>query len=137
MSIQRISDEALLVVVPKEPQLRDELAKINETVGSRSESNIIIDFSLVEIVTSSSISNLIILHNLLSERGRKLVLCNVALPTRGIFRTVGLENLFEFAADRSSAIAIIQGAEQLTSLRTAGKEDPDDQSKRHYGKEHN
>lgn len=117
MSIQRISDEVLLVVVPKEPQLRDELAKINETVGSRNESDIIIDFSLVEIVTSSSISNLIILHSLLSERGRKLVLCNVALPTRGIFRTVGLENLFDFAADRSSATAIIQRAADHDPIR--------------------
>jgi len=126
MSIQKISDGVLLVVLPKEPQLRDELAKINETVCSRSESNVIIDFSFVEIITSSSISNLIILQDLLSKRGRKLVLCNVALPTRGIFRTVGLEKLFDFAADKSSALAIIQRTEQLRSPRTVGKEDPDD-----------
>lgn len=114
MRTERLSDDILLVVLSKEPQLRNQLAELNETFGKASPCNVIIDLCLVEIITSSSISNLMILHNLLSERGRKLVLCNVALATKGVFTTVGLENLFHFAADRASAAALIESAKHTT-----------------------
>ena len=114
MRTERLSDDILLVVLSKEPQLRNQLAKLNETFGKASPCNVIIDLCLVEIITSSSISNLMILHNLLSERGRKLVLCNVALATKGVFTTVGLENLFHFAADRASAAALIESTKHTT-----------------------
>lgn len=114
MRTERLSDDILLVVLSREPQLRNQLAELNETFGKTSPCNVIIDLCLVEIITSSSISNLMILHNLLSERGRKLVLCNVALATKGVFTTVGLENLFHFAADRASAAALIESAKHTT-----------------------
>ena len=114
MRTERLSDDVLLVVLSKEPQLRNQLAELNETISKASPCNVIIDLCLVEIITSSSISNLMILRHLLLERGRKLVLCSVALPTKGVFSTVGLENLFHFAADRSSAVAIIESTKQTT-----------------------
>ena len=113
MRIRRISDDVVLVVLPKEPQLRAELAKINETLGNTTECDVIIDFSPVEIITSSSISNLMILSKLLSDRGRQLVLFNVALPTKGIFKTVGLDAVFHFAMDKLAAIAAIEQVKLL------------------------
>ena len=115
MRTERLSDDVLLVVLSKEPQLRSQLAELNETISTVSPCDVIIDLCLVEIITSSSISNLMILLHLLSEQGRTLVLCSVALPTKGVFSTVGLENLFHFAADRSSALAIIEGTKQTAS----------------------
>ena len=114
MRTERLSDDVLLVVLSKEPQLRNQLADLNETISTASPCDVIIDLCLVEIITSSSISNLMILRHVLFERGRKLVLCNVALPTKGVFSTVGLENLFHFAPDRSSAVAIIESTKQTT-----------------------
>lgn len=112
MRTERLSDDVLLVVLSKEPQLRSQLAELNETISTMSPCDVIIDLCLVEIITSSSISNLMILRHLLSEQGRKLVLCSVGLPTKGVFSTVGLENLFHFAPDRSSALAIIRSTRQ-------------------------
>jgi anti-anti-sigma regulatory factor len=118
MRVEELSDDVLLVVLPKEPRLRTELAKLNETLGKRKDCDVIIDLSLVEIITSSSISNLMILHSLLDEHGRKLILCNVALPTKGVFKTVGLDELFDFAVSRPAALALLQGAKQ-TALQKA------------------
>jgi len=115
MRIEKISDDILLVVLSKEPQLRNQLAELNETISKASPCDLIVDLCLVEIITSSSISNLMILRDLLSGRGRKLVLCNVALPTKGVFRVLSLENLFNFAADRSSAVALIQSTRQTAN----------------------
>ena len=118
MRVEELSDDVLLVVLPKEPRLRTELAKLNETLGKRKDCDVIIDLSLVEIITSSSISNLMILHSLLDEHGRKLILCNVALPTKGVFKTVGLDELFDFAVSRPAALALLQAAKQ-TALQKA------------------
>jgi anti-anti-sigma regulatory factor len=115
MRTERLSDGILLVVLSKEPHLRNELAELNETISKASPCDVIIDLCLVEIITSSSISNLMILRDLLSKSGRNLVLCNVALATKGLFRTVGLENLFHFAADRSSAVATIESTRQTAN----------------------
>jgi anti-anti-sigma regulatory factor len=110
MAVEHLSDEVLLVVLPKEPQLRHELETINETISNNGDYDVVIDFSRVEILTSSSISNLLILQNLLCERGRRLILSNVALPTRGLFNVVGLEGFFSFADDKYAALANLQHA---------------------------
>jgi len=108
MGIQSLSEDILVVELPsKEPNIADELKAINETVSNRSDCDVIIDFSGVEIVTSSSISNLLILRNLVSEQGRRLILCNVAVVTKCIFTVAGLNEVFEFVNDQPAALAAV------------------------------
>ena len=109
MSIQNPPENLMVVDLPsKEPQIADELKTVNSAVTGSPDSDVIIDFSRVEIITSSSISNLLILHNLLSERGHRLVLCNVAVVTKCIFTVAGLDTVFEFAENKPSAVAAIR-----------------------------
>jgi anti-anti-sigma regulatory factor len=110
MASEKLSDDVLVVALSKEPQLRHELEAINDTITDDGDYDVVADFAGVEILTSSSISNLVILHNLLRERGRKLVLCNVALPTRGLFHVVGLEGFFDYADDKFAALARLRHA---------------------------
>ena len=108
MGIQSLSEDVLVVELPsKEPDIADELKAINETVSKRGDCDVIIDFSGVEIVTSSSISNLLILRNLVSEQGRQLILCNVAVVTKCIFTVAGLNEVFEFVDDQPAALAAV------------------------------
>jgi len=110
MGIRNLSENIVLVELPAQPQLAEELKTINEKIiASRADCDVIIDFSAAEIITSSCISNLMILHNLLHERGRKLILCNLRVPTRCVFVVAGLENFFHFADDKSAALAAIKG----------------------------
>jgi anti-anti-sigma factor len=112
MGIQNLSEDVVLVELPfKEPQIADELKAVNEIASSKPDLDVIIDFSKVEIVTSSSIGNLIILRNLLHERGRQLMLCNVAPMTKCIFVVAGLKDIFEFVDDKSTALAAVQHAD--------------------------
>jgi anti-anti-sigma factor len=109
MSTQDVSQDVLLVNLPgEEPEIAIELKRVNELLTGRDSCNVIVDFSGVEIITSSSISNLIILHKFLSERGRKLVLCNVAFVTKCIFTVAGLDKIFDFVEDPSAALAAVQ-----------------------------
>jgi anti-anti-sigma factor len=113
MGIQNFSEDVLFVDLPsKEPQIGNELKNLNEAIVTRSDCDVVIDFFRVEIITSSSISNLLILRKLLQERGRQLILCNVAVMTKYIFTVAGLDKIFDFVDDHFAAIAAMEGAEQ-------------------------
>ena len=53
MGIEKLSENVLLVSLPKEPQLiTDELINVNRIVGDGQACDVIIDFSSVALLTS-------------------------------------------------------------------------------------
>ena len=113
MGIKNLSKDVLLVVLPsKGPKIAHELKAVNETVSKKKgNQDVVIDFSRVEIINSSNISNLLILHNLLQNSGHRLILCNVATVTKCIFVVAGLSEVFEFVDDKPMALATVQHAD--------------------------
>jgi len=73
MGIQDWSDDIVLVDLPQEPQIGDELKAVTEMVRDRGDCDVVVDFSNVDIVTSSSLSKFLKLRKLLSDCGHKLV----------------------------------------------------------------
>lgn len=108
MGIQNWSDEVILVDLPQEPQMGDELTTITQMVRDRGDCEVVIDFSEVDIITSSSISKLLKLRKLLGDCEHRLIFSNVAPATKGIFTVTGLEEVFEFADDKFVALASLQ-----------------------------
>ena len=80
---------------------------LNEAVSKKGDRDVIVDFSRVEIINSSNISNLLILHNMQVGCGHRLILCNVATVTKCIFVVAGLNEVFDFAKDITSAMATV------------------------------
>lgn len=108
MGMKKISDDVILVELPsKSPKIANELKAVNDAASKQGNCDIIIDFTRVEIINSSNISNLLILHNLQLGIGRRLVLCNLHTVTKCIFVVAGLNEVFEFADDRSAALATV------------------------------
>ena len=108
MGIQNWSEDIVLVDLPPEPQLGDELKTVTEIILDRGDCNVAIDFSSVDIITSSSLSKLLKLRKLLADCGHQLVFCSVAPATRGIFTVTGLDTIFEFVDDKFVALAGLQ-----------------------------
>jgi len=108
MGIQDWSEDIILVDVPQEPEIGEELKTVTEMVRDRGDCDVVMDFAGVDIVTSSSISKLLKLRKLLSDCGHQLVFCSVAAATRGIFTVTGLDGIFEFADDKFVALASLQ-----------------------------
>jgi len=108
MGIQDWSEEIVLVDLPPEPELSDELKTVTEVVRDRGNCDVVIDFSAVDIVTSSSLSKLLRLRKLLADCGHRLVFCSVAAATQGVFTVTGLEGIFELANDKFIALASLQ-----------------------------
>jgi len=112
MRIQNLTKDVLLIELPsKGPKLAQELKAVNETISRESNHDVIIDFSRVEIINSSNISNLLIMHNLLQDSGHRLIFCNVATVTKCIFVVAGLDKVFDFANDQQAALKAIQNAD--------------------------
>lgn len=115
MGIQEWSENIILVDLPQEPQIADELKAVTEMARDRGDCDIVIDFSSVDIVTSSSLSAFLKLRKLLTDCGRKLVFCNVAFATKSIFMITGIDEIFEFVDDKFVALAGIQLVSSNTS----------------------
>ena len=108
MGIQNWSEEIVLVDLPAEPQIVDELKDVTEMVRDRGDCDVVIDFSSVDIITSSSLSALLRLRKLLVDCGHQLVFCSVAPATKGIFTVTGLDGVFEIVDDKFVALAGLQ-----------------------------
>jgi anti-anti-sigma factor len=108
MGIQNWSEEVILVDLPTEPEMGEELVNVTGVVRDRGDCDVVIDFSQVDIVTSSSLSKMLKLRKLLTDCGHKLVFCNVAPATKGVFTVTGLDGVFEFVDDKFIALASLQ-----------------------------
>lgn len=108
MGIQNWSEDVILVDLPQEPETGDELATVTDMVRDRGNCEVVIDFSSVDIVTSSSLAKLLKLRKLLADCGHRLVFCSVAPATRGIFTVTGLDGIFELVDDKFVALAGLQ-----------------------------
>jgi len=108
MGIQDWSEDVILVDLPQEPEMGEELKTVTEMVRDRGNCEVVVDFSSVDIITSSSLSKLLKLHKLLGDCGHRLIFCNVAAATKGIFTVTGLDGIFEIADDKFVALASLQ-----------------------------
>lgn len=108
MGIQDWSENIIMVDLAEEPHMIDELNTVIEIVRDRANCGVVIDFSSVDIVTSSSLSALLKLRKLLTDCGQELMFCSMASATRHIFSVTGIEEIFDFADDKFTALASLQ-----------------------------
>jgi anti-anti-sigma factor len=107
MAIQDLAENAILVDAPAEPSLNEELKNATDIVRERGDCDVVIDFSHVDIVTSSSLSKLLKLRKVLLDCNHRLMLCNVAPSTKGIFSITALDGVFEMVKDQFAALTAL------------------------------
>ena len=115
MAIQNLSEDVLLVDLPEQPHRADELETVSEMFSDKVGCDVVIDLARVKMLTSESLCGLMILSRLLSGNGRQLVLCNLSAQIRGVFARTGLERVFEFAENRSSALQHVRCVPELSA----------------------
>ncbi|MHC4508359.1 MAG: STAS domain-containing protein [Planctomycetota bacterium] len=113
MPIANLSEDVLLIALPEQPQNTDELDEVNKMFGDSVDRDVIVDLSMVQMLTSGTICSLIILDRLLRGAGHQLVLFNVPSPVKKVFVRTDLLTVFEFAHDEAAAL------EQVRSRRTS------------------
>ena len=108
MSIEEWSEGILFVDLPQEPGMNEELKILVDQMHAEKKYHIAIDFSSVDVITSSSLIKLCRLRKLLMDQEHRFILCNVRAATIGIFTVTGLDKFFEFSEDKFTALATLQ-----------------------------
>jgi len=108
MAILNLSEHVLLVTLPAEPQSTSDLETVMRSTRSRADCDVIVDFSLAEVMSSATLCNLMIMERQLSMTDHQLILCSVPASIRGIFLRVGLHKLFRFADDEFGALQSLE-----------------------------
>jgi anti-anti-sigma regulatory factor len=108
MSIQRWSEDVILVDLPETVGKHHELQKVIAMLREEGACDVVVDFSHVHVVGGTWLAQLQKIQRLAQEGGHRLTLCNLAPATRGIFTIARLDHLFEFAEDAFTALAAPQ-----------------------------
>lgn len=109
MAIQNWSEDIILADLHREPQLAGELQTVTDIVNDRGDCDVILDFSNVDIITSSSLAKLLKLRQLLVDCGHRLIFCSINSFTKSAFKITGLDGIFELVDDRFAASEELQG----------------------------
>ena len=108
MGIQNWSENIILVNLAKEPQMGEELQVVTAMATDNVDSNVVVDFADVDIVTSSSIAKLLKLRKVVAGNDQNLIFSSASPQIRNIFTVTGLDDVFEFVDDQFIALAGLQ-----------------------------
>ena len=108
MGIQSWSEDVILVNLPRRLEDHDELQTAIAMAREKGHCNVVIDFSSVYVVGSTTFARLLELRQVLQDSGRKLVLCGLGPATKGVFTIARLDSVFEFVEDRFAALGGLQ-----------------------------
>lgn len=108
MGMKNWSEDVIIVDLAREPRMGEELKTVTDIVCDRSDCDVILDFSKVDIITSPSLSKLLKLRQLLLDCGHRLIFCSINDFTRSAFKVTGLDGIFELTDDRLTASAKLQ-----------------------------
>jgi anti-anti-sigma factor len=112
--------DVLVVELPPGMRVCGELEKILRLVESRDESDVMVDFRNVTILTSRSLTSLMHLRDLLRSRGRRLLLCSLDQAAKGVLSVTGLDRVFEIVEDRSTDITTREAQLDNAPVERAG-----------------
>jgi anti-anti-sigma factor len=107
MTIQHWSDEITLAELADDPQLTDEMSALADVLAEK-PANVVLSLAGVSFINSSNIAKLLRLRKQMINAERKLILCGVNNQVWGVFLVTGLDKIFEFTTDVSTALAKMQ-----------------------------
>jgi anti-anti-sigma regulatory factor len=105
MSIQRWSEDVILVDLPADLTTHNGLQTVIAMLHAGGTRDVVVDFSHVRVVGGAWLTQLQRIQRLVNQGGHKLILCDVAPSTKGVFTIAHIDDLFEFAKDRFTALA--------------------------------
>ena len=107
MAIQDWSDNVVVAELVDDPQFTDDLDALIEKLEAK-PTGVVLNFSAVGFVNSSNIAKLLRLRKQMLAQSQNLVLCDVNTQVWGVFLVTGLDRIFNFTKDISTALATVQ-----------------------------
>jgi anti-anti-sigma factor len=111
MGIQKWSDKITVVELADDPQFAEDLSSLMDALADE-PTDVVLNLSAVTFINSSNVSRLLRLRKLMQSSQRRLILSGVNSQVWGIFLVTGLDKIYEFINDVSSALATLQMSAQ-------------------------
>ena len=110
MAIQKWSDTITVVELQDDLQFAEDLNLLVEELEAEPK-DVVLNFGGVGFINSSNVALLLRLRKVMAGLGRRLIFCDVTRQVWGVFSVTGLDNIFDFTNDVSTALASIQLAD--------------------------
>jgi len=104
MGITNWSNDIVVLDLPQEPELIDELQCLSVILREKSDCKVLIDFSEVGQMTATGISRLLEVRKLADHLANRFALCNVPDAIRAMFNDAGHKRTVEVFDDRQFAL---------------------------------
>jgi anti-anti-sigma factor len=108
VSIERWSESIRVAELQDDPAFTDDVTTLLDQLDSRADFDVVLSLSGVNYLNSSNIAKLLKLRKKIIQAKRRLVLCSIDTKVWGLFLVTGLDKVFEFADDLSTALALVQ-----------------------------
>jgi anti-anti-sigma factor len=110
MPLEKWSDNTVVVHLGDDPQFTDDLEGVERALAAANggKCDAVLDFGSVRFVNSSNIARLLRLRNKMSQQDNRLVLCNVTTQVWSAFLITGLDKVFTFSDNVTTALATLQ-----------------------------
>jgi anti-anti-sigma factor len=107
MAVQEWSDKIRVVQLNDDPQFTEDLSGIEEDLDGR-PTHVVLNFAAVGFINSSNVARLLRLRKKMLSIQKHMVLCEVSTQVWSIFLVTGLDKIFDFVKDVSTALAKVQ-----------------------------
>jgi len=107
MAIQKWSENITVVELGDDPLFSDELVSLLDRIEA-GPSDVVLNLAAVSFINSSNVAKLLRLRKMMITSGRRLLLCGANTQVWGIFLVTGLDKIFEFTNDISTALTTLQ-----------------------------
>ena len=113
MPIEEWSEEITIATIGDEPAFSEDMGNLLQRLGEREDSppDVILDLSSVSYLNSSNIAQMLRLRKRLNTGGRNMRICSVDDQVWGVLMITGLDKIFDFTDDVSTALASLQLSE--------------------------
>tara|TARA_B100000579_G_scaffold416840_1_gene412836 strand:- start:177 stop:512 length:336 start_codon:yes stop_codon:yes gene_type:complete len=109
MTLNQWSDEILILELCDEPDFSEDTDSLLTKLRSDEaiNFNVIIDLQQVSKLNSSNLGALVEIKKLLQARGKRMVVCNISDAIWSTMLATGLDQVFEFIEDTTTALLLI------------------------------
>jgi anti-anti-sigma factor len=109
MTLNQWDDNILIMELLDEPDFSEDtdtlILKLRE--GNEPFPNVIVDLQNVATLNSSNLGALIEIKKILQTKDRRMVICNISDPIWSTMLATGLDQVFEFIEDTTTALLLI------------------------------
>jgi anti-anti-sigma factor len=107
MPVENWSDTVVVAHLADDPQFTEDVLAAQSAVES-GHRDAVLDFGAVHMATSSNLARLLRLRKATEAAKGRLLLCSLSTQVWGTFLDTGLDKLFHFSDNVSTALATLQ-----------------------------